>query len=633
MPVQTDRRTFLRGSLAGPAALALSLGAARAEETPVADFPQGKIGNLRVSRMLLGGNLLTHYTHSRDLQYVYNLAAHYNTDEKILETLAAAERHGINTLVVHTVPRVLNLLKRYRHDMGGKIQWIICPTASVNDAMTEYTEQVKSLVDDGVEAIYLWGVHADRLAALGRTDLIRKAVDVAKQHGIPSGVGAHDLGVIHACEDGGIDADFYIKTFHHHDYPTGPKPEELTAPIREVPGYWCRDPQAVIAVMKEVEKPWLAFKVMAAGAIPPTEAFEYAFDNGADHILAGMFDFETPRTPPSRRTPSKAPSVRGHGEVEQQQSPACACDTRSLDPCRRHLNHIGSHAMKLFLTALLAVYVLAAAAQGEPASARSPFFAFCMDTHDSEKRTLAEQAELLAELGYDGAGHLWLDDLEERLATLDAAGLKLFQITLRVNVAPGQEAYDARLKKAMPLLKGRGVGLALLMGGLSSSDPAGMERAVSIVREMADLAAGAGVDVTLYPHTGDWLDRVDFAVRLARKVDRPNVGVMFNLCHWLRVEEGKNLDAVLAEALPLLDAVSIHGADSAEAIKAGTGNWIQPLGEGSYDTKALLRKLRDLGYDGPIGLQCWGIGGDARIHLTKSMAAWRKMTGQPNGDE
>ena len=44
--------------------------------------------------------------------------------------------------------------------------------------------------------------------------------------------------------------------------------------------------------MKTVEKPWFAFKVMAAGAIPPDNAFRYAFENGADHVLAGMFDFE-----------------------------------------------------------------------------------------------------------------------------------------------------------------------------------------------------------------------------------------------------------------------------------------------------------------------------------------------------
>jgi len=41
-----------------------------------------------------------------------------------------------------------------------------------------------------------------------------------------------------------------------------------------------------------VQKPWIAFKVMAAGAIPSEEAFRFAFRGGADFICAGMFDFQ-----------------------------------------------------------------------------------------------------------------------------------------------------------------------------------------------------------------------------------------------------------------------------------------------------------------------------------------------------
>jgi sugar phosphate isomerase/epimerase len=85
-----------------------------------------------------------------------------------------------------------------------------------------------------------------------------------------------------------------------------------------------------------------------------------------------------------------------------------------------------------------------------------PFFAYCIDTHDSKHRTLPEQAAMIKELGYDGVGHLWLDNVKERLESLDAAGLKLFQISIRVTVAPGKEAYDKRLKEVMPLLKGHG---------------------------------------------------------------------------------------------------------------------------------------------------------------------------------
>ena len=162
----------------------------------------------------------------------------------------------------------------------------------MEDGMEKYTAHVQKLVEMGVEAVYLWGVQTDRLVADGRMDLIGQAVDIIKSHGVAAGVGAHDLKVVQECEEKDVKADFYIKTFHHHDYPNGPKPDDLTQPMRELPGYWCRDPQGAIEFMKTVDKPWIAFKVMAAGAIAPEEAFQYAFDNGADHILAGMFDFE-----------------------------------------------------------------------------------------------------------------------------------------------------------------------------------------------------------------------------------------------------------------------------------------------------------------------------------------------------
>ena len=271
---------------------------------------------------------------------------------------------------------------------------------------------------------------------------------------------------------------------------------------------------------------------------------------------------------------------------------------------------------------------------GEPGSSATaerpnPFFAFCMDTHDSEKRTLAEQAELLAELGYDGAGHLWLDNVDRRLQTLDAHELRLFQIYLRVSIAPDNPPYDPRLRETLPLLKDQDVMLALLMTGLPPSDLAGDDRAVQIVRQIADMAAEHSVRVALYPHSGDWLERVEDANRIVRKVDRPNVGVMFNLCHWLKVDNEENLRPLLVSVMPHLFAVSINGTDRAAEIRAGTGNWLQPLDSGSFDVGAFLETLRELGYRGPVGLQCYGIKGDARDHLTRSMAAWRKFSQRP----
>ena len=241
MTIGPNRREVMKGlvaATAGAALPAVSPAWAAAESTPAAQtplpaqtqsLPTGTIGNLKVSRILLGGNLLTHYTHSRDLQYVYSLAAQYNNEARILETLAVAEANGVNTLVIHTVPWALDILQKHRK-RGGKMQWIICTTAEADDSMAAYTRSIQQLADMGTDAVYLWGVRADALSQQGRVDLIAKAVEIGKKHKLPSGVGAHDVNVVIQCQQNDIPADFYIKTFHSHNYPTAPRPRRSRAP-------------------------------------------------------------------------------------------------------------------------------------------------------------------------------------------------------------------------------------------------------------------------------------------------------------------------------------------------------------------------------------------------------------------
>jgi NAD(P)H-dependent flavin oxidoreductase YrpB (nitropropane dioxygenase family) len=52
------------------------------------------------------------------------------------------------------------------------------------------------------------------------------------------------------------------------------------------------DPPETIAYMAKVQRPWIAYKVLAAGAIRPRHGFQHAFANGADFALVGMFDFQ-----------------------------------------------------------------------------------------------------------------------------------------------------------------------------------------------------------------------------------------------------------------------------------------------------------------------------------------------------
>jgi hypothetical protein len=302
MTDQVTRRFFVKAASAS-ATLAATVASplARGQQTTPAQgganttprpVPQADlVPGLRMGRMLLGGNLLTHYTHSRDLRYVYTLAARYNTKEKIFETMALAESQGVNALVIHTAAGVVDWLQEYRHKHGGKMKWIICPTANISNDMKAYRDACKMLADIGTDSIYLWGVRGDQLGGLSldggrstpRPDLIAKAVEAAKDVGLPAGVGAHRLETIQCCEQHDIAADYYVKTLHSANYPS----VDIGHDNR-----WSYTPAATIEFMKDVEKPWIAFKVMAAGALTPRDGFTHAFQNGADFSLAGMFDYE-----------------------------------------------------------------------------------------------------------------------------------------------------------------------------------------------------------------------------------------------------------------------------------------------------------------------------------------------------
>lgn len=256
-----------------------------------------------------------------------------------------------------------------------------------------------------------------------------------------------------------------------------------------------------------------------------------------------------------------------------------------------------------------------------------PFFAFCMDTHDEKKRTLAEQAVMLKELGYAGCGHLWLDDVETRARTLSNAGLRLYQVYVRVNLANPQPLNEKRVMEILPVLKPHKTQLALLISGGKSSDNTLDDRAVAVIHYIADMVRPHNVSVVLYPHTGDWLETSGDAVRIAKKVNLPSeVGIMFNLCHWMKTDSNRNLWAVLEEAQPWLMAVSLSGSDRPEQVFSGKGNWIQPLDSGTYEIKDFLDVLRDINYSGLVGLQCWGIPGDARTHLKRSIETWKRLT-------
>jgi sugar phosphate isomerase/epimerase len=253
-----------------------------------------------------------------------------------------------------------------------------------------------------------------------------------------------------------------------------------------------------------------------------------------------------------------------------------------------------------------------------------PFFAFDNAAADARHKTPKEQVALLKELGYDGISSRGGKVLAEMAAECDKNGLRLPTVYLGINIDPDQPAYGEELTNAIEVLKGHNamLWLFILSKKYKPSDPDGDDRAEEIIRNIAEMASEAKVRVALYPHTGFWLERVEDAIRVAKRVNRRDVGVTLNLCHWLRVDDEKNMEPLIKAAMPHLFVVSINGADS------GGKDWktlIQTLDRGTFDMRRFLKTLADSGYTGPIGFQGYGIGGDAPDNLERTMKAWREL--------
>ncbi len=241
----------------------------------------GRIGNVKISRMFAGGNLISGFAHSRDLDYVSSLLRRYFTDEKVMETFEICEECGINTAILRLDDHCMRILNKYWNNRGGKLQWI----AQVKMTSDDPTGEAKMAIDKGAIGAYVHGGVADKFVENGRVDLLAKAVEFIKQNGVLAGIGGHSVEVPMACEEAGIDVDFYMKTLHNSNYWS-------FTPQRVKDNAWSGTPEKTIEFTRKVNKPWIAYKVMTAGAIHPRDGFKYAFENGADFICAGMFDFQ-----------------------------------------------------------------------------------------------------------------------------------------------------------------------------------------------------------------------------------------------------------------------------------------------------------------------------------------------------
>lgn len=276
---------------------------------------------------------------------------------------------------------------------------------------------------------------------------------------------------------------------------------------------------------------------------------------------------------------------------------------------------------------LLPLLVLAATA----AHAAPPFYAMdtCFKTnYPRVDQNLSEQFEFLQAQGY--TGYAWTEEDPGHVASVAKHGghygLRMETIYCSVTLSSNGLAFGPHVNGILDVLKGSDtiVWLHITSRDFPKSSPAGDAVAVPALRDLAAKAAANGLRVAIYPHRGDWTERVADAIRVANAVDHPAFGVTFNLCHALMSGDEADIPRLLGEAAPRLFTVTINGADAG----AANTTWqrlIRPLDEGTYDTGIVLRRLQELGYKGAVGLQGYGLKLPYKDSLGRSMAAWKKL--------
>jgi sugar phosphate isomerase/epimerase len=250
-----------------------------------------------------------------------------------------------------------------------------------------------------------------------------------------------------------------------------------------------------------------------------------------------------------------------------------------------------------------------------------PFFAFDNGVGRDVGWTPTQQAALLAKLGYDGVGYTGLDHLPERIEAMKSKGLRIFSV---------YEWFD--LDKAEPIPADRLARLEQLEGTdailwLNFVGDCPEPEAVGKLCDLADAAAKHEIRVAIYPHDNTYVSTGKYALRLAKLVDRDNLGMSINLCHELKAGHGADLLSLVKQSPPHLFLVSINGTDELAEPRLEK-NWdrlIRPLGQGDFDLVPFLSELKANGYRGPVGLQCYQVRGVIDENLASSRAAWNDL--------
>ena len=235
-----------------------------------------------------------------------------------------------------------------------------------------------------------------------------------------------------------------------------------------------------------------------------------------------------------------------------------------------------------------------------------------------------EAASFLKQVGYQGI-EAW-EDFYQTLEAANLAGISFIVNYLPLYISTHKDFTEWKAE-TLKMIRSSGKG-GIICFHIPEISSTGNKREtdkkiVESLSDIAEYAADYEVKICTYPHAGNYCETVSQSVKFAKAVDKPNCGAMITLCHMLKVEGTENINRTIRRSLDYLVAVTISGADAGNTREMSWDRLIQPLGKGSFDTYHFLEQLWDGGYDGPVGIQFYGITEDALSVIRSSANEWQ----------
>ena len=260
--------------------------AAAASLTPAAEVqvPRMRFGNVEIGRLVLGCNPFLGEGHFNPT--LAALMREYFTPDRVCSIMHQCNRFGIDA---YNLAGGSDTLQRFESE-GGKMH-LIC-----QGGQSSLEDQMRRLAPFKPLAIYNMGETVDRAFQTDAMDTIKEWCKKARDMGVMVGVGTHKPEVIALVEEQNWDVDFYAGCVYNRTRTDGEWRELLKGELMEMSRemYLQSDPARMYKVMRQTRKPCFAFKVLAAGRIPPAgveQAFRTAFESikPIDGVFVGMF--------------------------------------------------------------------------------------------------------------------------------------------------------------------------------------------------------------------------------------------------------------------------------------------------------------------------------------------------------